>query len=251
MTFDFSFAMGTLKRFYRNLLQNRVAFVSGTNEDRIHTLELESHLATVTYGNFTLTDAIRPSLDLTIIPEQGYKYDTLQLGIGDVSLFRRVRSRWVMPILVASISLERLFETFLDLLNPLGNSVNIVLETSHHHSGAFRTGLHREHIDLPVLKSFLYDHEDLLLNDGCTGVSISAPRSSTVVKFDEHKLIFVYAQLLLPFETILRRHNILKNETMPLLMDAEHVHITRDEYFQQFRTLQMSLGMDESYTTAR
>jgi hypothetical protein len=243
--------MGTLKRFYRNLLQNRVSFVSGTNEDRIHTLELESHLATVTYGNFTLTDAIRPSLDLTIIPEQGYKHDTLKLGSGEVSSFRRTRSRWFVPILVASISLDKLFETFLDLLNPLGNTVNIVLETSHHYSGAFRTGLHREHIDLPVLKSFLYDHEDLLLNDGCTGISISAPRSSSVVKFDEHKLILVYAKSLLPFESILRRHDIPLNEAMPILMDAEHVHITRDEYFQQFKTLQVSLGMDESYTTAR
>ena len=243
--------MSTLKRFYRNLLQNRVSFVSGTNEDRIHTLELESHLATITYGNFTLTDAIRPSLDLTIIPEQGYKHDSLTLKTGGTAQYRRGGRHWCMPILIASISLERLFETFLEMLNPLGNTVNIVLETSHHYSGAFRTGLHREHIDLPVLKSFLYDHDDLLLNDGCTGISISAPKTHAVVKFDEHKLILVYAKLLLPFEKILRRHSVPQNESMPLLMDAEHVHITRDEYFQQFRTLQMSLGMDESYTTAR
>jgi len=36
-----------------------------------------------------------------------------------------------------------------------------------------------------------------------------------------------------------------------LLTDAEHVHTTRDEYIQQFKTLQVTLGMDESYTTAR
>jgi len=243
--------MGTLKRFYRSLLQNRVSFVSGTNEDRIHALELESHLATTTYGNFTLTDAIRPSFDPLMIPEQGYKHDSLKLGPGDIASFRRAGSRWFMPILAASISLEHLFETFLDVLNPLGNTVNIVLETSHHYSGAFRTGLHREHIDLPVLKSFLYDHEDLLLHDGCTGISVSNPRTCAAVQFDEHKLILVRAKSLLPFETILRWHDIPQNETMPLLMDAEHVHITREEYFQQFKTLQMSLGMDERYTAAR
>jgi hypothetical protein len=242
--------MGSLKRFYRNVMHNRVAFVSGTNEDRIHTLELESHLATVAYGNFTLTDAIRPSLDLTIIPEQGYKYDRLKLGDG-ITSFRRTNSRWLMPILVASVSVERLFETFLDLLDPLGDTVNIVLETSHYYSGAYRTGLHREHIDLPILKSFLYDHEDMLLNDGCTGISVFAPKLRAEVKFDEHKLIFVYAKSLLPFEKILRRHNIQPNESMPLLTDAEHVHITRDEYFQQFKTLQMTLGIDESYTATR
>jgi len=243
--------MGTLKRFYRNVLQNRVSFVSGTNEDRIHALELESHLATITYGNFTLTDAIRPSLDLTIIPEQGYKYDRLKLGIDGNTSFHRTGSRWLMPILVISVSLEHLFETFLDLLNPLGDTVNIVLETSHCFSGAYRTGLRRDYIDLPVLKSFLYDHEDLLLNDGCTGISVVAPKICAEVKFDEHKLLFVRAKSLLPFEKILRWHDIPQNDTMQLLTDAEHVHITRDEYFQFFKSLQMVLGMDESYTTAR
>ena len=242
--------MGSLKRFYRNVFQNRISFVSGTNEDRIHTLELESHLATVAYGNFTLTEAIRPSLDLTIIPEQGYKYDRLKLGEGRTS-FHRGNSRWLMPFLAASISLERLFDTFIDLLDPLGETVNVVLETSHYYSGAYRSGCHREHIDLPILKSFLYEHEDLLLHDGCTGISVFAPKLRAAVRLDEHKLILVYAKPLLPFEKILRRYRILPNGSMPLLTDAEHVHITRDEYFQQFKTLQMTLGIDESYTAAR
>jgi len=239
--------MNTLKRFYRNVLQNHVSFVSGTNEERIHVLELESHLATVKYGNFTLTDAVRPSFDLTIIPEQGYKYDRIKLGDNT----RRAGSRWLVPILVASVSLERLFDTFLDMLDPLGDTVHIVLETSHSYSGAYRTGLHREYIDLPVLKSFLYDHEELLLNDGCTGISVHSPKMSAEVRFDEHKLIIVCAKLLSPFERILHRQGIPRNEAMQLLTDAEHVHITRDEYFQRLKTLQVALGMDESYTAAR
>ena len=243
--------MGTLKRFYRNILQDRVSFVSGTNEERVHTLELESHLATVTYGNFTLTDAIRPSLDLIVIPEQGYKYDRLKLGIDNVSSFHQVNRRWLMPILAASVSLEQLFETFLDLLDPLGDTVDIALETSHCYSGAYRAGLYREHIDLPVLKSFLYEHEDLLLNDGCTGISVFVPRMRTKVKLDEHKLIFVQSKSLAPFEDILHWHDVQLNETMPVLSDAEHVHITRDEYFQRFKTLQVLLGMDEIFTPAK
>jgi hypothetical protein len=242
--------MSSLKRFYRNVVQNPAPFVSGTNGDRIHALELESHLATITYGNFTLTDAVRPSFDLTIIPEQGYKYERLHLGTGDAASAHR-GSRWLMPILAVSVSLEQLFETFLELLNPLGNTVNIVLETSHYSSGARRTGLYRNHIDLPILKSFLYEHEDLLLNDGCTGISVSSPKLRTEVKLDEHKLVLVYAKSLLPFEKILRRHHILPNESMPLLTDAEHIHITREEYLQQFKTLKTTLGMDEHYTTAR
>ena len=242
--------MSTLKRFYRNVLQNHVSFVSGTNEERIHTLELESHLATLTYGNFTLTDAVRPSLDLTVIPKQGYKYEKLPLR-SSTTLSSRIYSRCLMPILAASVSLEQLFETFMDLLDPLGDSVSAVLETSHRYAGAWRTGLQREHIDLPVLKSFLYEHEDLLLHDGCTGISVCAPKLRAKVKFDEHKLIFVCAKSLVPFEKILRQHHVPLNETMNLLTDAEHVHITRDEYFRRFKTLHMLLGMDESYTAAR
>ena len=240
--------MSTLKRFYRNVLQNHVSFVSGTNEERIHALELESHLATVKYGDFTLTDAVRPSFDLKIIPVQGYKYDRIRQGSGTS---RRAGSRWSVPILVASVSLEQLFDTFLDMLNHLGDIVGIILETSHSCSGAYRTGLRRDHIDLPVLKSFLYDHEELLLNDGCTGISVHSSEIAAEVRFDEHKLIIVCAKSLLPFEKILHRHAIPRNETMQLLTDAEHVHITMDNYFQRFKTLQVALGMDESYTTAR
>lgn len=239
--------MNTLKRFYRNVLQNHVSFVSGTNEERIHALELESHLATIKYDNFTLTDAVRPSFDLKVIPEQGYKHDKIKLG-GNA---RRIGTRLLMPILVISVSLEQLFDTFLDLLDPLGNTVNAVLETSHSCSGAYRTSLRREHIDLPVLKSFLYDYDDLLLNDGCTGISVRSPKFSAEVRFDEHKLLIVCAKSLLPFEKVLHWHKIPHNETMPLLTNAEHIHITRDEYYQRFTTLQVALGMDESFTAAR
>ena len=240
--------MGTLKQFYRNVLQNRVSFVTGTNEERIPALELESHLTTVTYGGFTLTDAVRPSLDLKIIPEEGYKHDKIKLEYGRMGYknFRRL-----IPILVASVSLERLFETFLAMLNPLGDHVSVALETSHCHSGTIRTDLHREHIDLPVLKSFLYDHEDLLLHDGCTGISVESPKMRAEVRLDEHKLIIVYARQIASFEKILRRHRIPHKETMPLLTEAEHVHITRDEYFHSFKTLQTALGMDGSYTAVR
>jgi hypothetical protein len=238
--------MGTLKRFYRNVLQNNLSFAADMHEERIHTLELESHLVTVTYNDFTLTDAVRPSFDLKIIPEQGYKYERLKPNDTTTP-----KAHWLKPILVVSVSLEHLFETFLDLLDPLGSTVSVVLETSHCDFGARLFGLRRERMDLPVLKSFLYDHEELLLHDGCTGIAVFAPKLSAGVRFDEHKLMMVQAKSLYPFEKILHQHNILRKDTMPLLTDAEHIHITRDESLQRFRDLRVSLGMDERYTTAR
>ena len=233
--------MGTLKRFYRNVLQNRLAFISGSNSDRIHTLEWESHLATAKYGDFALTEAVRPALNPAIIPVQGYKYDRLPL------LPNRNMPRWLAPTLVVSISAEKLFETFLDLLDPLGDTVDTALETSHCYATMRSMDLYREHIDLPVLKSFLYEHETLLLNDGCAGISVFSHDMNAEVRFDEHKLLIVRAKSLLPFERILHWHGIMRNESMPLLSDAEHVHITRDEYFYQLKALSVLLGMDEGY----
>lgn len=83
--------------------------------------KLASHLRVDRYGEFRLAEAIRPSLDLQVIPRQGYRVETY----ADVEAGLRV------PALAASVLRERLFETFLNLLQPLSEVVNVVLETSH------------------------------------------------------------------------------------------------------------------------
>lgn len=241
------FIMGTLERFYRNARQNRLSVLTEDNEARIRSVDMESHLATSIYDGFTLTDAVRPSLDLSIIPQQGYKHEQLIPSNGR-SLLRTYHPKLILAI---SISRDQLFDTFLELLNPLGATVSVILETSHGHSFYYRTRFRRDDIDLPVLKSFLYDHEALLLHDGCTGMTVVDSSSGAWVRFDDHKLILVRAKSFLPFETVLQCNGILRNESMKLLTDAEHIHITRDEYFQRFQTLQRTLGIDERYTAAR
>ena len=63
--------------------------------------------------------------------------------------------------------------------------------------------LYREHIDVPVLKSILLDFEDLLLNDGCTGIAVINPAKRQEVQLDEHKLLIVYGDPLAEFEQTL------------------------------------------------
>ena len=125
--------------------------------DRLSDEELDAHLGIMRYGDFVLTDAIRPSYNLDVVPRQGYRHDT----------YRDEESRSNIPVLMVSASRERLFDLFLDLLDPLGFEVDVVLETSHQPETGGRDDLYREHIDLPVLKSTLCDYEELLLNDGC------------------------------------------------------------------------------------
>ena len=108
---------------------------------------------------------MRPSYDLQVVPRQGYRHD----------VYRDEESRARVPVLMAAATKERLFETFMDLLDPLGFEVDVVLETSHNRSNRGHVDLYREHIDLPVLKSILWDFEELLLNDGCTGIAVLNP----------------------------------------------------------------------------
>ena len=51
---------------------------------------------------------------------------------------------------------------------------------------------------MPVLKSILYEYEELLTHDGCTGIAVLNPRVPLEVQFDEHKLLIVYGNNLSP-----------------------------------------------------
>src|SRR5947209_6196560 len=140
---------------------------------------IATHLKKDRYGDFWLTDAIRPSVTRQIEPQQGYR----------VEIYRDAKAGLKVPVLAAAVSRERLFDLFLELLDPLGEVVDIVLETSHDTDGTSHKDLHRESIDLPVLKSYLYDFEELLLHDGCTGVAVLSTTEPMEVQFDEHKLL--------------------------------------------------------------
>lgn len=227
--------MGHLKRFFRNVLRDENLSMGGSDFERIPKLEIESHLTVARYGDFTLTEAVRPSFDLRIVPRQGYRHDR----------YRDEQSRTSIPVLMASVSVEHLFDTFIELLDPLGCQVDVVLETSHRRSGQGHCDLYREQIDLPILKSYLYDFEDLILNDGCTGIAVLNPSIPIEVQFDEHKMLIVYAEDVRPFERIFRRHDVTRNEGMRFLTEAEHVHTTRSEYLHGFRRLRTTLGIDE------
>src|SRR4051794_38834529 len=154
------------------------------------------------YGAFRLTDAVRPALDVPVVPRQGYRITT----------YRDAAAKLEIPVLAAAVSREELFDQFLALLDPLGEVVDVVLETSHHTGGGRHSDLFREGIDLPVLKSYFCEFEDLLLNDGCTGVAVVASGEPIEVQFDEHKLLIVYGHDLSAFEEVLRDGGVARDD---------------------------------------
>ena len=187
------------------------------------------------YGSFLLTDAIRPAAHLPVTPRAGYRLE----------VYRDEDARIEVPALVASVSREKLFSLFLSLLEPLGSIVDVILETSHESEVGHHVDLVREHIDLPILMSHLYDYEDLMLNDGCTGIAVVSRIGPMEVQFDEHKLLVVYAQDIELFEEILLQDGLRRLDRMRFLTEGEHLHSTRSDHLDQFDQLACRLGVTE------
>ena len=226
--------MGFLKKFLRNAVRDGSVPVGTSSFERLSEEELEAHLGVSRYGDFALTDAVRPSYDLQVVPCQGYRHDS----------YRDEENRATVPVLMGAVSSESLFEVFLDLLDPLGNVVDVVLETSHNRERQGHQDLYREHIDTPVLKSILWEYEELLLNDGCTGIAVLNPSVPQEVQFDEHKLLIVYGSRLGKFEEVFGLRSVACDDRMKFITEAEHVHSSSDRYARQFEELKTRLGMD-------
>lgn len=205
--------------------------------EHVNQQDLEKHLQRANYGRFWLTDAIRPSYELNVIPTQGFRHDTVPEPDESVSL--------PMPVLMASVSAPRLFDAFLDLLDPLGDTVDVILESSHGKSKMKnRQFLYRDDIDMPVLKSTLMQHEYMILNDGCTGISVINSQSQYEVRLDEHKLLLIYARKLTPFEGILIDNYVDCNEQIQFVTEAEHVHCSTVKFAEEFGELMYDLGAE-------
>ncbi len=232
--------MGFLKRFFRNVFRDNAVSTGTSSFERLTEEELENHLSVVRYGDFLLTDAVRPSYDLTVVPTQGFRHD----------VYHDEESRSSVPVLMGAATSPQLFEVFMDLLDPVGFEVDVVLETSHNRERTGHVDFYREHIDLPVLKSILWEFEDLLMNDGCTGIAVLNPSIPQEVQFDEHKLLIVYGDDLLAYEEVFQNHRVPPNDSMKFITEAEHVHSSSDQYFERFEELKLRLGVESLASTA-
>ena len=228
-------AMGFLKKFFKNVFRDGHPHAGTSSFENVSEEQLDAHMRVARYGEYILTEAIRPSFDLQVIPQAGYRHDT----------YRDKETGVDIPVIMVSASREELLDLFVDLLDPLGDDVDVVLETSHERGSKGHDDLYREHIDLPVLKSTLYDFEDVLLDDGCAGIAVLNPNIPLEVQFDGHKLLILYGQDLSEFEAVLDLAGIPCVEEMKFITEAEHVHSSSDELSRRFEQLQYQLGLDE------
>jgi hypothetical protein len=226
--------MGFLKSFFTNVFPEQAPARPAGGFQKLSEEELEAHLGVSRYGDFELSDAVRPSYSLEVVPSAGFRHD----------VFRDDDNRTNVPVLMAAVTKPRIMESFVALIEPLGEVVDVVLETSHGNESHGHTDLYREHIDMPILQSTLWDFEDLLVNDGCTGIAVLNPSIPQEVQLDEHKLLIAYGKDLRAYEKIFTTGRLPCRENMRFITEAEHVHSTCERYVEQFEELKMRLGMD-------
>ena len=212
------------KSFFSNGNTDPESSFYGIDDDATKT-----HIAIKKYGDFIFTDAISPSYDLRVIPEEGYCHSIHWL-----------ENEYSILTLVAAASREKMFQLFLDLLEPLGNKIGIAIHSSHidhnHPKKYFN-----EDIELYLLESIVHEYMDLLLHDGNTGIFVWDRAETKEVQWEEHKLFQIYATNFGPFEEIFSRVLPLREE-MRLICNAEHVHISSDEQYNEFLIMKDRLG---------
>ncbi|MFO0813098.1 MAG: hypothetical protein U0796_07755 [Gemmatales bacterium] len=192
-----------------------------------------------------LTQAIRPAHKPRFPLREGYRieiYKDPELGLR-------------MPVLTAALSRHHLLPILMELFTPLGEVVDFILESSHEMEPAsdgspIAATWERTDIDLPVLTSILCGFEDLLLNDGCTGIAVLNAERDYEVHFDEHKLLYLYGPQLHLFEAILQRHGVLREDDLLIITEEEHIHSTSDEYFEQMNDLRQLIGVEDEVESA-
>lgn len=198
---------------------------------------LHRHLQRDRYGNFQLTEAIRPSLPPEIIPREGYRLD-----------FYEEKPAQRIPVVVAAVTREKLWEVFLDLLDALDGGEgeeDVVLKLSHDPTIGGHIDYYREAIDAVVLRSYLYDFEDLLMRDGYTGIAVLKPHVPVEVQFDEHKLLFTYARNVQPFVEVMEKNDIRRDDGLRIISEGAHFHLTEDQFPDEFERMRIEFDAEE------
>jgi hypothetical protein len=192
--------------------------------------EIATHIRIKTYNFFWLTDAIVPSYDLQIVPEQGF---ICRNYIGN---------ECSSPMLTISASRQILFPLFMELVGMLGNEeLCVILETSHKREHGKCAEIEITDVDAVTLRSTLWDFEDCLLSDGHAGIAIT--NADCEVSLDEHKLISVYGWFSVMYELleILKRFKVFQKPDMKLINEAEHLHQSNRLFRKQFNLLKARL----------
>lgn len=197
--------------------------------------ELERHLQKDAYGDFRLTNAIRPCPSIT--PTEGFRFDECNV----------VGSTHKEVVLIASVSREKLLDVFMSMLEPLTEPLDVYITSSHNRADGSHVEVQSSVIERIILQSKLYDVEDIILHDGCTGIGVVDHNLGQEVRFDEHKLLLAYTHVRSrfgAFVSALSDHDILQNDDMQCVIDGPHVHASSTVFEKKFFNLAVEFGAE-------
>lgn len=124
--------------------------------------------------------------------------------------------------------------------------MDVILETSHDHVDTNHDDIDcGEDVDSVSLRSKLWDFEDILTNDGSTGIAVINSQRSQEIQLDEHKMLIIYGQTrksLMPFQEIFEGVNIKNIPDLSFVSEYFHIHQSTDEYREKFHELRRSFG---------
>ena len=226
--------MSFLQRFLPNTDREGAVPPQRSSFQNVSEEQLEAHLNIARYGNFVLTDAVRPSYDLQVVPQSGYRHDVYQNADTGIKI----------PVLMGAVSKESVLDLFFELLDPLGNEVDMVLETSHERNSGHQDLVSREHrlagaqehalrLRGPAAQRRLLGHRRPQSADSVRG----AVRRAQALDHVRQEPQGVREGL----PELFRRCD----EEIKFITEAEHVHSSSEEYFEQFQQLRYRLGIDE------
>ena len=178
--------------------------------------EIDAHTGIDWYDNFKLTDAIRPSWDVTVKPVEGFQHH---------STFNKYLQKDV-PVITASITRKKLWDLFLNLAEPFSDMVDIDIEhATENRDITVWTKYTGEDIETITLPSVLNEYEDFLVNDGVTKITIIDQNTESSIQLDDHKfLILTGAEYETRFREVLQEAGVSERRDMQFIDDEEHIH---------------------------
>ncbi len=198
--------------------------------------KINAHFAKSRYGNFELTDAVRPAFGSSFVPTEGYKLTE--------SLVRSSEKLLAVPTLMIAVTRASLLPLLRDLITPLGKMVHVVITTTYPEPIPILT---RENIDPVVIDSVLSDdiHTDVLQNDGYMDFSVLNKRGDVEVELNKGRNIVITGRRLDAFRDILSENNIPHKPTLQCISELEDcIYQSNDLFRDQLLHLASDLQMD-------
>lgn len=150
-----------------------------------------------------------------------------------------------LPTLIISTTKQKLFTTFVELCSAMPEVVSACVSVTN------ETRDISEHwrldIDIAVALSVIEEHRDLLVENGCLGISLMSTDPIYEVHFDEHKTICVYHQeegFLARTQSIAHEMGIHYDGNLRTVIDAAHYHRSDEYHAGQTATLIRELGAE-------